>query len=148
MTAKNYLEKCKLLRMIADESRERYERLAEIAKSSGHAPMDGATTQFQPDRNEVKMIRMTEAGSEAVEAELDYLEYRAWLFDLLIKIPGCEGIALIERYINERIIKDMCNIKWCVIGSKSRTTRQIQIYLRNGQEMFRELLISEGIDVE
>lgn len=148
MTATDYLKKCKVLRMIADELEDDYQRLEAIATSPSHAPIDGLTGQFHAGSHEMKMIRMTEAGSEALAAELDYWKYRDWLFDLLIEVPGKEAIALIEKYINEKAMKEICDAKSSVFGAWITTTRQTWDYVHRGRELFRELLISKGIEVE
>lgn len=142
MTSDYYLDRCRLLRIRADKLNERYKELESIATSPGHASFDGASNILRADKNEQKVLTMTEAREKKLKAEFKYWKYRAWLFDLLIDIPSNAGTVLIKRYINEMEIKDIR--KELGTKHKPKSGGQYFWYLAEGKKQFEDMLISVG----
>ena len=143
MTIDEYLNRCRDLRKRAERLRNKYYDLQAAATSPGISfNSDGATRAKDPHGRENLLATMIDAGQDMKLAELDYIEYRQYLFNQLIKLPNRdESEALIMRYVEERAIEDICKA-W------TASRRNVFRYLRSGKDNLREKLQNSGLEIE
>lgn len=112
MTTKEFLrqyqESCRKARLFKLE----YEREAELVGSVRSAlGGDGMPHGTGVNKSvEDKAIRLSEKFAKWRKAEIEALEVRQIVFDLISEIPGKEGDILYERYINARKWEEICVI--------------------------------------
>ena len=76
---------------------------------------------------EDRAIRLKDKLMEWKMAELDALEKRMEVFEVIHKVPGVEGEILIERYINLKRWEDICGIvgySWNGVHSAHRRAKK------------------------
>lgn len=102
MTAKEFLKQYEYAMNIVDRCRSEYEEeMLKIDAIGSTLGADGMPHGSNISRKtEDKAIRLAEKAAKWKEAELDALEVRQRVFDLIWDIPGVEGCALHEKYIN------------------------------------------------
>lgn len=77
---------------------------------------------------EDKAVRLGYCWELWAKAELDAIEIRQNIFELICEIPGTEGDILIERYLNLKKWEDVCitvNASWYTVHSMHKKALQI-----------------------
>ena len=145
MTAKEFLNEPLLLYRRARRLEERYRELFERATSPRCALNigDGLGVQSTPSGNarERLLIELADAKQKYIAAELDYIECRQNVFEVLVNIDGTAGDVMIERYIKLKTWEDVCkaervNLSWAGVH---RTHR-------DGLNLVESLLMEKGIE--
>ena len=111
MTAKEFLKQYEQLDMRAKRHKREYD--IEVEKIDAI----GSTLAGEPDmphgtgisrKTEDKAIRLADKAAAWKMAELDALEKRQEIYELISKIDGVEGEVLFERYIMLRKWEEIC----------------------------------------
>jgi len=110
MTAKEFLRQYYYADLEAKKLRAEYEKERELIDAI-RVPSD---IDGMPHGNgiskpaEDKAIRLADKARAWKMAELDAIEVRQKVFDLIKDVPGAEGDILIERYINFKKWEEVC----------------------------------------
>lgn len=101
MTAKEYLKQYEKLNIRAQRYRQEYKtELEKIDAIGSTLAGDGLPHGSGVSRKtEDKAIRLAEKAAKWKTAELDAIEKRQQVFDVVIQIPGIEGDVLYNKYI-------------------------------------------------
>ena len=113
MTAKEYLRQYEYADIRARRCRAEYEIELEkidaigstLSRDAGMPHGSGVSR-----KTEDKAIRLADKAARWKEAELDAIEKRQEVFDLIHDIDGIEGQLLYERYVNLHRWEDICVI--------------------------------------
>ena len=144
MTAREFLEEPGRLYNRARRLEERYNELFERATSPRCALNlgDGLGVQSSGSGNarEKLLVELADAKRKYIEAELDYIECRQNIFEVLVNIDGLAGDVMIERYIKLKTWEDVCkaervNLSWAGVH---------RIH-RDGLKLVEALLTEKGI---
>lgn len=112
MTAKEFLRQYEQKNKIAERLKREYEREHElidavrVSTNTDGMPHGSGTARATED----KAIRLADKAAAWKIAELDAIEIRQEVFDLIRDIPGVEGEVLYERYVCLRRWEDICVI--------------------------------------
>ena len=112
MTAKEYLRQYEELNRRAKRLKAEYEtEMLKIDAIGSPLAGDGQPRGFGVSRKtEDKAIRLADKAVAWKAAELDAIEKRQEIFEVISDIPGAEGDILVERYLNGRRWEDICVI--------------------------------------
>jgi len=110
MTAKEYLRQYEELNRKAEQHRQEYllemERIDAIGSTlAGDGQPHGSGVS---KKTEDKAIRLAEKAMRWKMAELDAIEKRQEIYELISQIKGVEGDVLYQRYINLRKWEEVC----------------------------------------
>lgn len=112
MTAKEYLrqykEACRKARMFKLEYEREMELVGSVRSALGGDGMPHGTGVNKSVED--KAIRLSEKFAKWKNAEIEALEVRQNVFEVISKIPDKEGDILYERYINDRKWEEICVI--------------------------------------
>ena len=137
------------MRLYAESLKNRYYELKDAATSPGSALNNsGSAPTRDPNRRERLLASMIDAGQEAVLAELEYLEYRQFIFSEIIKLGSNEASALIGRYINEAPADEICKAWAPYNNNKPLSRRMYYRYIGAGKDNLREILKNDGAEIE
>lgn len=110
MRAKEFLkqyeyaaQRAKRLRAVYEEQQEKIDAIGSTLAGDGLPHGTGVSR-----KTEDKAIRLSEAALDWKEAELDALEIKGRVFNMIDNIPGVEGEILYQRYINLRTWEEIC----------------------------------------
>lgn len=112
MTAKEFLKQYEEANRRAQRCRAEYEREQELIDSvkstldTDGMPRGSGITRITEDR----ALRLSEKAIAWKIAELDAIEARQTVFDMVHSVSGVEGDILYERYVNLRKWEDICVI--------------------------------------
>lgn len=111
MRAKEYLRQYEELNRIAEQHREEYEieteKIDAIGSTlAGEPGMPHGTGISR--KTEDKAIRLADKAMKWKMAELDALEKRQEIYELISQIKGVEGDVLYQRYIRLRKWEEIC----------------------------------------
>lgn len=111
MKAKEYLKQYEELNRIAQRYKAEYqleiERIDAIGSTlAGEPGMPHGTGVSR--KTEDKAIRLADKALKWKAAELDAIEKRQEIFELISDVKGVEGEVLYERYINLRHWEEIC----------------------------------------
>ena len=110
MTAKEYLRQYEELNRKAEQHRQEYllemERIDAIGSTlAGDGQPHGSGVS---KKTEDKAIRLAEKAMRWKMAELDAIEKRQEIYELISQVKGVEGDVLYQRYINLRKWEEVC----------------------------------------
>ena len=112
MTTKEYLRQYEYASKRAARYREEYEtemlKVDAVRSVSDNDGMPHGTGISKP--TEDKAIRLADKALKWQQAELDAIEIRQQVFDLIREIPGDEGELLYNRYIQLMFWKDIATV--------------------------------------
>lgn len=112
MTAKEYLRQYEYASKRAARYREEYElellKVDAVRSLSDNDGMPHGTGISKP--TEDKAIRLADKALKWQQAELDAIEVRQKVFDLICDIPDIEGDVLYQRYIKLHKWEEICVI--------------------------------------
>ena len=112
MTAKEYLRQYEYASKRAARYREEYElellKVDAVRSLSDNDGMPHGTGISKP--TEDKAIRLADKALKWQQAELDAIEVRQKVFDLICDIPDIEGDVLYQRYIKLHKWEEVCLI--------------------------------------
>lgn len=112
MTAKEYLKQYEYAQKRADRLREEYEtellKVDAVRSLSDNDGMPHGSNISKPTEN--KAIRLADKALKWKAAELDAIEIRQEVFDVIYDIPGDEGELLYNRYIKLMFWKDIAEV--------------------------------------
>lgn len=112
MTAKEYLKQYEYAQKRADRLREEYEtellKVDAVRSLSDNDGMPHGSNISKPTEN--KAIRLADKALKWKAAELDAIEIRQKVFDVIYDIPGDEGELLYNRYIKLMFWKDIAEV--------------------------------------
>lgn len=121
MTAKEYLRQYEDLNRIAQRLKAEYqleiEKIDAIGSTlSGEPGMPHGTGISR--KTEDKAIKLADKALRWKEAELEALQKRQEVFEVINRVPGIEGDLLYERYINLKSWEQVAEAidrsdKWC-----------------------------------
>lgn len=128
MTAREYLDEPRRMYNRARRFEERYRELFERATSPRCALNVGdglGVRSNSGNSRETLLVKLADAKQEYIEAELDYIECRQTVFEILVNIDGTIGDVLIERYIKLKTWEDVCkaegvNLSWAAVHRMHR----------------------------
>jgi len=110
MTAKEYLKQYEYADRRAKRLRAEYEKeqqlIDAIRSASDNDGMPHGNGISKP--TEDKALRLADKRLKWIEAELDAIEKRQEVFELIYDIDGIEGDVLVERYVNLRKWEEIC----------------------------------------
>ena len=110
MTAKEYLRQYEYADRRAKRLKEEYEeellRIDAIRSASDNDGMPHGTNISRP--TEDKAIKLTDKALKWQQAELDAIEARQRVFELIYDIDGIEGDVLISRYVKLHKWEEIC----------------------------------------
>lgn len=110
MTAREYLDRYRDAKRRADRLRREYEREHELIDSVrstlGGDGMPHGSGVSKPVED--RAIRLADKAAEWKIAELDAIQERQRVFDLIRAIPGVEGDVLFERYVELHRWEEVC----------------------------------------
>lgn len=125
MKAKEYLRQYEYASKKAARYREEYEtellKVDAVRSVSDNDGMPHGTNISKP--TEDKAIRLADKALKWQQAELDAIEVRQKVFDLICEIPDIEGDVLYHRYIKLHKWEEICvmlNYSWNGIHSIHR----------------------------
>jgi len=138
MTAKEYLKQYEEYDRRARRYKAEYEREAELIDAirspsgSDGMPHGNGISRTTED----KAIRLSEKRMRWVSAELDAIEKRQEVFEVINRVPGIEGALLYERYINLKSWEQVAEAidrsdKWCRTRLHSNALQIVKIILHN-----------------
>ena len=133
MTAKDFLKQYEYANQRANRLRESYEtELQRIDAIGSTLSGDGQPHGTGVSRKtEDKAIKLADAAKAWKEAELNALEEKQKVFNLIWDIPDVEGEVLYERYINLRKWEDVAEtIHYSLQGVFSAHRRALRIVER------------------
>ena len=117
MTAKEYLKQYEYAHKKAERYREEYEsellKIDTVRSLSDNNGMPHGSNISKP--TEERAIRLADKALKWKQAELDALEIKQEVFELICDIPDVEGDVLYERYIKLRKWEEICvrmNYSW------------------------------------
>lgn len=112
MTAKEYLKQYEYAQKRADRLREEYEtellKVDAVRSLSDNDGMPHGSNISKP--TEDKAIRLADKALKWKAAELNAIEIRQKVFDVIYDIPGDEGELLYNRYIKLMFWKDIAEV--------------------------------------
>ena len=110
MTAKEFLKQYEYADRRASHFRELYEEQQEKIDAIGSTLAgDGLPHGTGVSRKtEDKAIKLADAALDWKEAELDALEIKGRVFNMIDNIPGVEGEILYQRYIKLKPWEEIC----------------------------------------
>lgn len=91
------------MRAVYEEHQEKIDAIGSTLAGDGLPHGTGVSR-----KTEDKAIRLSEAALDWKEAELDALEIKGRVFNMIDNIPGVEGEILYQRYINLRTWEEIC----------------------------------------
>ena len=110
MTAKEYLKQYEYADRRAKRLKAEYEReqqlIDAIRSASDNDGMPHGSGISKP--TEDKALRLADKRLKWIDAELDAIEKRQEVFELIYNIDGIEGDVLVERYVNLRKWEEIC----------------------------------------
>lgn len=110
MTAKEYLKQYEYAQKKAERYREEYEtellKVDAVRSLSDNDGMPHGSGISRP--TEAKAIRLADMALRWKQAELDAIEIRQEVFEMICDIPDIEGDVLYQRYINLRKWEEIC----------------------------------------
>lgn len=110
MTAKEYLRQYEYADRRAKRLKEEYEeellRIDTIRSASDNDGMPHGTNISRP--TEDKAIKLTDKALKWQQAELEAIEARQKVFDLIYDIDGIEGDVLVLRYVKLHKWEEIC----------------------------------------
>lgn len=110
MTAKEYLRRYAELKRIANQYKTEYEQelqtIDSVRSTLGGDGLPHGTGINKPVED--KAIRLADKAAQWKMAELDALQVRQEVFEVVASVPGIEGTVLYERYINLRKWEEIC----------------------------------------
>jgi len=138
MTAKEYLRQYEELNKRALRYKAEYEKEAELIdavrspQGGDGMPHGSGISRVTEDR----AIRLSDKRMRWIEAELDAIEKRQEVFDVIDRVPGIEGTLLYERYINLKSWEQVAEAidrsdKWCRTRLHSNALQIVKIILHN-----------------
>jgi len=137
MTAKEYLRQYEYADRRAKRLKEEYEeellRIDAIRSASDNDGMPHGTNISRP--TEDKAIKLTDKALKWQQAELDAIEARQRVFDLIYDIDGIEGDVLISRYVKLHKWEEICvelHYSWHGIHATHRRALDIVSRALNG----------------
>lgn len=127
MTAKEYLRQYEEAERRVKRIRKEYEEQQDMIDAIRSASdFDGMPRSRSGGKSSVedKVLRLANKAAKLKEAELEAIELRQEVFDIINAVSGAEGEVLCERYINlkrwEEIAVDM-NYSWSGIHKLHRS---------------------------
>lgn len=115
---KQYDEAERLVRRLETEYQEETEKIDTIRSSVGDGtPHGGAISKTV----EIRAMRLAEKALEWKRAELDAVQIRQQVVEVINEIPGEQGDVLYERYINLKRWDDVAD----AVGYSVRQTHRI-----------------------
>lgn len=126
MTAKDYLRQYEYAARRAEHLREVYEIQREKIDAIGSTLAgDGLPHGTGVSRKtEDKAIKLADAALAWKEAELDALEIKGRVFDMIGDIDGVEGEILYQRYVNLKTWEEICVLIHYTWSSTHRAHRR------------------------
>ena len=133
MTAKEYLRQYEELNRKAEQHRQEYllemERIDAIGSTlAGDGQPHGSGVS---KKTEDKAIRLAEKAMRWKMAELDAIEKRQEIYELISQIKGVEGDVLYQRYINLRKWEEVCILVHYSWNGVHRAHRRALIKVQN-----------------
>lgn len=108
MTGKEYLEQYRHKELLLLRVREEYRKELDHIDAIRSALDNSGLASGQVSRTvEVKAMRLAEKADRLKEAEVEALETRQKVFDVIAKVEGVKGQILYERYINLKKWEDV-----------------------------------------
>lgn len=122
MTGKEYLEQYRHKELLLLRVREEYRKeLDHIDTIRSALDNSGYTSGHVSKTVEVRALRLAEKAERLKEAELEALETRQKVFDVIANIAGTKGQILYERYINLKKWEDVA----AAVCYEERHTRRL-----------------------
>ena len=140
MKAKEFLKQYETANKIIHRLEKEYMREQELIDSIKSAlggdgmPHGNGISKTVEDR----AVRLSDKAQEWKKAELDALEKRQEVFEVIHDVPGIEGDILIERYINLMQWEDICKKEHYSWGGIHQAHRR-------GLTMVQEILDSKSV---
>jgi len=133
MTAKEYLRQYEELNRKAEQHRQEYllemERIDAIGSTlAGDGQPHGSGVS---KKTEDKAIRLAEKAMRWKMAELDAIEKRQEIYELISQVKGVEGDVLYQRYINLRKWEEVCILVHYSWNGVHRAHRRALIKVQN-----------------
>lgn len=144
MTAKEFLQEPGRLYKRARRLEERYQELFEKATSPRCALDVGDGLRIRSssgNAREILLVELADAKQRYIEAELDYIECRQNVFDILVNIEGTTGDVLIERYIKLKTWEKVCDS-----DSVKMSSCRVHGLHREGLKLIESILTEKGIE--
>ena len=108
MNGREYLEQYRHKELLLSRVREEYRKERDQIDSIRSALDNSGVPSGQASRQvEIRAMRLAEKAERLKEAELEALETRQKVFDLIAKVEGVKGAILHERYINLKKWEDV-----------------------------------------
>lgn len=122
MTGKEYLEQYKHKELLLLRVREEYRKELDQIDAIRSALDNSGISSGQVSRTvENRAMRLAEKAERLKEAELEALETRQKVFDMIASIEGVKGQILYERYINLKKWEDVA----AAVCYEERHTRRL-----------------------
>lgn len=148
MTINQYLWYLEWLQIKRDKKYENYMRLAEkVVSPQSSLHNDGMPRSKDVRCEEKKLLKSSEALEAYYDADRDYWDYINRLRDQLQKLEYRDRIALETTYIYN-LDKPMGKRTSDITKFLDIKKRDIPELMKEAKEHLRELLISEGIEIE
>lgn len=110
MTGKEYLEQYRIKELALLRVREEYRKELEQVDSIRSAlDTSGIVAGNNSGAVEIRALRLAEKAERLKKAELDALDVRQQVFDVIAKVDGVKGQILYERYINLKKWEDVAD---------------------------------------
>ena len=101
MNGKEYLEQYKQKEILLLRVREEYQKELDQIDAIRSALDNSGVPSGQVSRSvEIRALRLAEKAERLADVEIDALETRQKVFDVIAKVEGVKGQILYERYIN------------------------------------------------
>lgn len=122
MNAREYLEQYRHKEILLSRIREEYRQELDSIDSIRSALDNSGAPSGQVSKTvELRAMRLAEKAERLKKAELEALETRQKVFDLIAKVEGVRGQILYERYINLKKWEDVAE----AVCYEERHTRRL-----------------------
>lgn len=137
MTAKEFLRQYEVLNNKALRCKTEYETELEKIDAIGSTLSNDAGMPHGTGisrKTEDRAIRLADKALKWKEAELDAIEKRQEVFEVINRVPGIEGDLLYERYINLKSWEQVAEAidrsdKWCRTRLHSNALQIVKNYI-------------------
>ncbi len=139
MTAKEFLKQYEVLSNKALRYKTEYETELEKIDAIGSTLSNDAGMPHSTGisrKTEDRAIRLADKALKWKEAELDAIEKRQEVFEVINRVPGIEGNLLYERYINLKSWEQVAEAidrsdKWCRTRLHSNALQIVKKFIYN-----------------
>ena len=149
MTIEEYLKQLPTLKHKADYLLERltdYENRATTPRTTGAG--DGIPHRTQENKTETRLIEYADAVKEYKQAQSQYIDLRRRLSAAVYELKHWQGILIEELYIYNTALDRETEITDFAEMLQTKDKRKMQHKLAEAREALRQVLVSQGENID